>query len=220
MLGIDRLKRGFLSLWLQQKCCLCDRLGSEVLCSPCAQQLKRSQIANPVRFWQGDLPVFPWGRYDSDLRRAIAQLKYRDRAQLGLTLGIWLGERWQTTFSQDLVPMVAIPVPLAAEKLQQRGYNQAELIARGFVRLSGIPLETRSLIRTRNTVAQYGLDARARSQNLKDAFAIQGNWRHRQRSVLLIDDIYTTGATARAITETLKRSGIPVAGIATIAIAK
>jgi predicted amidophosphoribosyltransferase len=107
------------------------------------------------------------------------------------------------------------------EKQQQRGFNQAELIATAFCRQTGLP-QVKGLNRRRNTAPQFGLSAIDRAANLANAFEIGAffsgkNPLKSRPTVLLLDDIYTTGATAQAAAQTLRRHQISVYGILAIA---
>jgi predicted amidophosphoribosyltransferase len=105
------------------------------------------------------------------------------------------------------------------DKQKQRGFNQAELLAEAFCETARLPLQRRGLKRVRTTVAQFGLAVADREQNLAGAFELDRPFEHRypNRSVLLIDDIYTTGATARSAAQTFQDHQIKVYGLAAIA---
>lgn len=111
-------------------------------------------------------------------------------------------------------PWVLIPVPLHFTRERERGFNQAELLARGLrqrlrkARLPGLPqLEVGCLRRRRATPPQSGLDHRARMENVRRAFEVCRSEGIRGRSVILVDDVMTTGATASACARALKRAG-------------
>lgn len=102
-----------------------------------------------------------------------------------------------------------LPVPLAAERLRERGYNQAWELARRAARQLGLRADARLLLRTRHTGHQLGLDESARHANLRDAFVVEPLRRHevRGRRVAVVDDVMTTGATAQELALTLKQAG-------------
>ena len=136
----------------------------------------------------------------------------------------WLNHVPQRSLSSSTATAepVVVPIPLHADKLQQRGYNQAELLAQSFCDRTGLPLLRQGLIRVRATEAQFGLSQVARAQNLAAAFDLNPSvWRsQRQRSVLLLDDIYTTGSTVQSAAQTLRSHGIKVCGVVAIAQAQ
>jgi ComF family protein len=214
-------------LWLESPCPLCQRstgqhFTEQVLCLDCQRQLQRLQLPDSEQTWQPPLPVFAWGAYAGSLKRALTVLKYNHQPQLAQPLGDWLAQRWLTFSGREPFAkkqsLVVVPIPLHAEKQRQRGYNQAELLAQAFCRRTGLALNADGLIRQRATAAQFGLSASERTENLTDAFEIgTGLLNGRASTVLLLDDIYTTGATARTAAATLRRQQISVYGIVTIA---
>lgn len=221
--GIEKLKNGLFSLFLKSNCPLCDRPAVVELCEYCQRQLLRCQLKNSSNFWQGQLPVFVWGTYDGVLKRAIAALKYDNQPQLAHLLGHYLGKAWlKSPAATGGQKLTVVPIPLHLTKLQQRGYNQAELIGQSFCEIAGYKQHPLGLERIRATEAQFGLSVQEREQNLADAFVV-GKRFHRQLStspVLLVDDIYTSGATVCSAAETLRRQGIQVYGVVAIATSR
>jgi predicted amidophosphoribosyltransferase len=106
--------------------------------------------------------------------------------------------------------------------LQKRGFNQAELIAQSFCEITGYKKQQQGLERVRATEAQFSLSVSQREQNLADAFVVgKSLLQHPSASpVLLVDDIYTTGATVRSAAQSLRLQGIQVYGVIAIATSK
>ncbi|HEY9612873.1 ComF family protein [Allocoleopsis sp.] len=220
---IERFKNGLLALFLKSNCPLCDRPAEGECCAACQRQLQRCQLAKPDNFWTGEVPVFIWGNYSGVLKRAIAALKYDNQQHLARPLGHWLAQAWlKSSIATPVKKLTVVPIPLHPLKLKKRGYNQAELIAQNFCDFTGYKHQPLGLERIRETEAQFGLSAQAREQNLADAFRISKSFgKHLPNSpVLLIDDIYTTGATVRAAAQILQKQGIQVYGVAAIATSK
>lgn len=211
----------FLSLFLKDRCPLCDRPAENVVCRDCDRQLKKCQFPNPKTHWQNPLPLFVWGRYDGALKRAIATMKFNNNPQLGAWFGQQLGEKWRRTFPQN-AKLVVVPIPLHREKRQQRGFNQAELISRQFAQVTGLRHDTTSFVRTKSTKPLFELSLGERQQEIKSAFSLSADGRKKlgDRPILLIDDIYTSGTTAREAQATLQKYGLKVHGIAVIASPK
>ena len=119
--------------------------------------------------------------------------------------------------------ITVIPVPLHASKLRQRGFNQSELIANESLRhLSKYPdakfaMEIAAMKRRRDTPSQVGMTREARAENLRGAFAITSRALVRDKQVLLIDDVLTTGATVSECTRVLRRAGAQRVWVATVA---
>lgn len=212
------LFKNLLNLFLQSPCPLCQSLTTTELCLSCERQLKQSQFAKPAQFWQAQPAVFAWGAYQGRLKQAIAHLKYDNQPEIADSLGQWLAEAWleaQIGFSK----LTVVPIPLHPAKQQQRGYNQAELIAQSFCRLTGYPLQVYGLERQRSTEALFGLSLAQREQSLSEAFSLGKDFQRCQPKspVLLVDDIYTTGSTVRSAMQTLHRHRIGVSGVAAVA---
>ncbi|MBD2449982.1 ComF family protein [Nostoc sp. FACHB-152] len=213
--------QGFLNLFLQSHCPLCQRSTSTALCEYCTRQLKNCGQKNPCASWRGEIPVFGWSVYSGTIKRAIAVMKYENQPQIGQILGEWLGESWLINSPHRHTQPIVIPIPLHPQKQKQRGYNQAALIAQGFCQTTGLKLQPNGLSRVRETKAQFGLSMTERQKNLAEAFTVGQKFRshHPDVPVLLIDDIYTTGATTKSAVQTFRQSGIAVLGLAAVAIA-
>lgn len=100
-----------------------------------------------------------------------------------------------------------IPVPLHKKKLRKRGYNQMELIGRKVSEKTGIPLETKSLIKIKDTLPQRGLSGKERTQNVKDSFSVINPVNIERKRILLIDDVMTTGSTINECAKILVEEG-------------
>lgn len=100
-----------------------------------------------------------------------------------------------------------VPVPLHAKKLRRRGYNQSELLARAFARETGLPCDCACLLRRRDTPSQTRLNRAGRLANMTDAFACVSPERIKGKTVLLVDDVATTGATLEGCAQALKAAG-------------
>ena len=219
-----------LNLFLYSTCPLCGRSAAQDFCQDCQQQIQHCRLTNPTQFWRGRSPVFSWGLYEGALKRAITALKYNNQPQLAHPLGQWLAQAWlasrqarRATVPTAAFPkLIVIPIPLHQTRQQQRGYNQAALLAREFCDFTGLPLRCYGLERTRQTQAQFSLSITDREQNLAQAFCLGNDFlqTHPAYPVLLLDDIYTTGATARAATQALQQSGIEVYGLVTVALTR
>ncbi|WP_197064815.1 ComF family protein [Leptolyngbya sp. KIOST-1] len=213
-------KQQLLSLFLASPCPLCQRSTPAVLCPSCDRQVRQCQTTIPCDRRWNDLTILNWGHYEGSLRQAIGSLKYSGQREIARVLGAALGQTWRDHQPTPRPHSVAIvPIPLHPAKLQQRGFNQADLLAQGFCRTTRLPLYSHGLRRIRATQAQHSLNRTARHQNLAQAFAVDPAQigALRNTTVWLLDDIFTTGATAQAAAQTLRNSGIAVAGICTVA---
>jgi ComF family protein len=110
-----------------------------------------------------------------------------------------------------------VPVPLHPRRLAQRGFNQSELLAAAIGRRIGVSLHARALVRRTDTPPQTGLSAVARRRNVAGAFAVRERGRIHGRTVVLVDDVFTTGATARACASALRQAGASAVHLLTVA---
>lgn len=141
--------------------------------------------------------------FTGPLRNAIHGLKYRQGFALAAPLGALMVSAWpRWAMAADVV----VPIPLHADRQRERGYNQAELLARRFATAVKLPMNHLALIRQRHTRPQADLDGLARLTNMQQAFVADSTHVRRQR-VLLVDDVCTTGATLNAAAEALLAAG-------------
>jgi ComF family protein len=158
------------------------------------------------------------GLHVSPLREAIHLLKYEQRPELAPLLGRYLVAAFIRPDWDELRARVnaVVPVPLHAERRRERGYNQAELLAAELCRRMELPLRPELLTRVRFTQSQVGLSAEARHANVEDAFAAAPGCQ--DMHILLIDDVYTTGATLRACAEAASAAGAASVSALTLAL--
>jgi ComF family protein len=154
--------------------------------------------------------------YGDVARRLVHQLKYYDRPHMAQVMA-----RTMRRAAHVLIPdiHVIIPVPLYRFRLWQRRFNQAALLGENLSKLTGVPHDPLVLERTKPTKSQVGLSAAQRLENVRGAFRVPDHMRHviAKRSVLLVDDVYTSGATAKAATRALLRAGAEAVDVLTFA---
>lgn len=138
----------------------------------------------------------------------LHRFKFENRRGLARPLGRWLGRliAEQTCWEPDLV----VPVPLHRQRLAERGYNQAFLLARFAARALHIPLLS-LLVKPKPALPQSSLSFRRRKENIRGAFAYRGTPQPGRRA-LLVDDIYSTGATMQEAAKVLTEQGLIVFG--------
>ncbi|MBK3466761.1 ComF family protein [Pseudomonas sp. MF6776] len=149
----------------------------------------------------------PW-RYDFPVDSLITRFKHNAKWPFGHLLADVLSQYLQHRFDKDLPrPDALLPVPLAAKRLRQRGFNQAAMLARWLSRQLDLPCEENVVHRIQDTSAQQDLDAKARKRNLRNAFALTSDANVKGRHLALVDDVLTTGATAQALARLLMNAG-------------
>lgn len=193
--------------------------GLEMLCFKCGALL--GDLAPPEPFTCpkcGDLAfdsAASLGVYGGALSAAVIELKktpFLDRRVCNLLAESEALRR--VSFNSDLI----IPVPLSKIRRAERGFNQAEVIANEIGRITGIAVDSLSLVRTRHTpMHRIGMDSRARQIASLKSFAVKRDQLLRGRRVLLVDDVLTSGATASACAAALKKSGSGEVNVFTIA---
>ncbi|BBH48445.1 amidophosphoribosyltransferase [Pseudomonas sp. KU43P] len=184
--------------WLDEYCLRC-ALPLPMAGLTCGQCSRRAPAFEQViALWHYGFPV----------DTLISRFKHRRQWPLGRLMGELLGHGLRHRYAEGLaVPDLLLPVPLARRRLRERGFNQAGMLARWLASQLGVPCDERLLLRTRDTPAQQGLDAKARRRNLRRAFTLQRPGMVEGKHVALIDDVLTTGTTAQAIAQLLRKGG-------------
>jgi ComF family protein len=161
-----------------------------------------------------------YGEYDGALRELIHLLKYEGVRPAASVLGRMLGEvisELSPRFGPE--PPLVVPVPLHGSKLRGRGFNQSEVVARAAVKAAGLrsQVNTTALERIKDTGSQTGLTRAQRQQNMHGAFAVIHPAEVAGRDILLVDDVFTTGATVSECARVLKKAGAARVFVATVA---
>ncbi len=156
------------------------------------------------------------GLYHGILRQIIHTMKYRPVYGLTRPLAQLLEYQFEGCWA-DVFPDVLVPVPLHRCRLRQREFDQALALARYLSERIRVPYEAETLIRQRDTQSQVGLNFTERDQNVLDAFDVQHPQSIQGKTVLLIDDVYTTGATVKECARVLRRAGAEWVGVYTLA---
>jgi len=149
--------------------------------------------------------------YDEAMKHSIANFKYHSKKEYAK---FYIQEvvRLYSEKIRILAPDVIVPVPIHRSKYQERGYNQADLLAKGIGRELGIPVISHLLLRNKKTLPQKKLSDKERLRNLSEAFQFNEkavcSYQGEIARVLLVDDIYTTGATIEACSMVLRVAGI------------
>jgi ComF family protein len=156
--------------------------------------------------------------YGGAVATAVTRFKYERRAELARPLAHLL-MRATRAIAHD-APDVVVPVPLHPSRLAERGFNQSSLIARPIAAQLGARFSPLALARTRDTPRQAELDRAARAHNVDGAFRVRRERDVRDRRVLLVDDVVTTGATLAACTRALHEAGARDVRVAVVARAE
>ena len=211
----SKLEDGILDLiYPRQLYCLCcgkmiDKRRTYSICRECFDQINWENS----KVMQGDnFDLVGCTRYGDKTRKLIFALKYNGNRLAGHIMGRLMAERLTSLEKlgevKDINRYIIVPVPLAPNREAKRGFNQSLIMAEEVKRLLKIPVWD-ALYRRENTKALRGLSPAERFRVMKGAIAVKGGYRKKLQGqdVILIDDIYTTGATAKANTEVLREVG-------------
>ena len=124
----------------------------------------------------------------------LRHLKYLSRPAVGISLGRLLARRLIGTGFFDTISLI-VPVPLSAERMKTRGYNQAERIATGIAEVTDLPVDTTCIVRIADNKTQTSLSRQERINNVKDIFHVKYPEQYEGKHLLLVDDVVTTGST-------------------------
>lgn len=155
--------------------------------------------------------------YEGAIKTLIYKLKYSKGKYLAPYLSLFLLDEFA---KQDWNVDVVIPVPLFASREKKRGFNQATLLSSQFTNMLNLPIDTQTLIRIKNTPTQTKLTKQERKINLTKAFKVTNKQNVKNKNILLIDDVFTTGATIEECSEVLKKAGAKNIYILTLAHVK
>ncbi len=188
----------------EEKCCkLCgSKLKSSNLCLNCKSHKREFDIARSV------------ASYEGDVAKIVVNFKYNNKPYFSRTLGALLAKRfeelnWKVDF--------AIFVPVTKRRMKTRGYNQAQLLANELSKRTKIPVLDNVLIKKKDTQQQAGLGFKDRQENIKKTFAVLDKDKLNGKTVVLVDDVFTTGATSNACAKCLKDAGVKMVYVLTFA---
>lgn len=199
-------------------CGFCNKINKNWICKNCNKKINSLIRANKIiyknKYFEELIYLFD---YNGIIRDKILDYKFNDKSYL------------YKTFSKIIIKNekicgiiqkydIIIPVPMNRKKLKLRGYNQVELIAKELVNSGvSIKLDTKSLIKQKNTIPQSTLSKIERKSNLIGAYKIDNNKNIIGKNILLFDDIFTTGSTVNECSRILKKNGAKKIGVLAIA---
>jgi ComF family protein len=196
-------------------CSICGRpfpgaAGEDHPCGPC---VKRAPHFAGARAWA----CYPREEAEPQpLRRVIQKLKYGGKVSLGKPLGRLMAHGCGEFLGACAAELI-VPVPLHPKRLRWRGFNQSVLLARQVSHAYGTPMDPFLLVRRRETPPQTQLSEQERRRNVRGAFAVEAGKPVKNRTVLLVDDVYTSGATVNECSRALRRAGAKEVYVLTLA---
>jgi len=156
------------------------------------------------------------GAHEGSLQEAIHRWKYEGKTYLTPFFAIWMAEGLNRYWEPDSFDLL-IPVPLHRQRLRERGFNQVLLLVKEISFRTGIPYRKTILQKKKPTIPQVTLSGLEREKGLRGAFHVIGKEELAGKSVLLVDDVYTTGATVNECSKVLRRGGAKRVDVLTLA---
>jgi ComF family protein len=177
------------------------------ICDKCAAALKLN--TKPMTFANTDevqyfTHAFAPFKYGEGVKNLVMELKYNANSFAAAALAPYMAAVWLKNGGHT--DAILIPVPLSRERFRQREYNQAALLAHEISQYVKMPVDENVLIRTKATEIQKNKDIKERTENLRDAFAVTNKDAVKGKKFVIIDDVFTTGATVNECAKTLKKA--------------
>ncbi|MCL2592507.1 MAG: ComF family protein [Defluviitaleaceae bacterium] len=190
-----------------QKCISClEIIEHGHFCEKCEKNIKTVDVNEPIAIFDYE-----------DVKHIIHRFKFDRKAWVGKVLGDIMAEFLKEKHGEllDKADLI-IPVPLHLKKLKNRGFNQSEIIALEIGRILGLVVDKNALIRVRDDLAQSLVERDKRDKNVEGAFSVIKDISG--KNILLVDDVYTTGSTAKSIQKELEKAGASRVNVITLAI--
>ena len=207
-----RFLNTILDIMFPTKCMVCGKTGAD-LCLPCLSKAPAAERESAE--W-----IFPIYDYrHPTIKKSLWLLKYNGKKRLANIFAEVIYEKIQEELSElsvmeNFIEPVLIPIPLSPKRYRERGFNQAELICREIIKINNIrhgvyiKLENNILIKPKDTEHQAHIkDRRERMKNMAGTFTVKNNELIKNKNIILIDDILTTGATLTEAKKVLKQAG-------------
>lgn len=202
------MKMFLLSLldWIyKKKCYFCGRSGESVkMCSKCFDELEFLPVQVNRKF--NDVNIYCAGVYSKNLQKMIRGLKYHKQKDLAYYQAKFMWQYWKHLGLEESFQVV--PVPVFPKRKKKRKYNHMELVAEEFAKLSGYEVNFELIKRIKDTRPQYKLNKAQRLMNLSNAFEVDKTKLIKNKQVLIIDDICTTGSTFEEMIKEFNNVGI------------
>ena len=206
-----------------QVCSICGKVNTKSLCNKCKVKLKK-EFSFKTDDYDKDIKKnftkhYYFFKYENLIRTQILSLKFHEKTYICKTISYFLKNN-QKSFENLKKYDIIIIVPISKNRQKERGYNQSELIARGISNIINVKIIPNVLFKIKNTVPQSSLNKKQREENAKGAYKLIDYQKIKNKKILLVDDIYTTGNTVNECAKTLVQKGINRNQIGVLTIAK
>jgi len=206
-----------------RKCEMCETISERYICDKCKSKLEKTELylnriddysKDNTKYFDEHAYIF---EYNSIIREKIIEYKFKNKPYLGKMFSEFFvkNEKMCGFFEKyDII----IPVPMTNKKIKERGYNQTEIIAKIISQnITNITMQKNVLIKYKNNKVQSQLNKEQRQQNVQNVYELNNEEIIKNKNILILDDIYTTGATCNECVKTLKNAQPKKIGIITIA---
>ena len=200
-------------------CAFCGKIDENFLCEKCNKKFEKLTNVHIKKYKNKTYAEHIYMFKYTDIRREILEYKFDDKAYYYKAISqVFLKNKkiCEILKTYDII----IPVPIHNKRRQERGYNQSELIARAISKTLGIPIVKNVLVKIKNTVPQSSLNKVQRAENANGVYSAKNHTKLRNKKILLIDDIYTTGSTLNECANALIQKGIKREQIGVLTLAK
>ncbi|MEA3328186.1 MAG: ComF family protein [Candidatus Omnitrophota bacterium] len=219
MFSAELAFKGLANLIYPLYCQVCksklDPANTRYLCENCWSKIKKSRAVPASGHNYFFHSLWSIGRYQGVLKDCIRLFKYNKKSFMAKPLGELMNNFIAGHLDRRAIGLI-VPVPLHSSKLRERGFNQSLELAVQISKRSSLPLSSSSLYRKRPTISQTELSKQERLINVKAAFAVK-NSLVLKKQVLLVDDVFTSGATANECSKTLLEAGACAVSVLTLA---
>lgn len=199
-------------------CIICNKINNEYICKKCKIKLEKDNKhinCDKIKdkFFIEHIYLF---KYDGIIRKQILNYKFNEKSYI-YRLFIDFLKNNENIYCKIQKYDIIMSVPISKKRLKERGYNQSSLFAREVAKILNKEYQGSNLIKIKDNLAQSTLNKEKREQNVKDAYILKNVDCIKNKKIMLIDDIYTTGNTLNECSRMLKQAGVHEVGVFTIA---
>ena len=204
-------------------CGICGKVNTKALCNKCEVKIKK-EFKFKTDNYESDIDKnfiehHYFFKYENLIRNQIISLKFHEKPYIYQTITYFL-KKMQKSFENLKKYDIIITVPLSMQRKKERGYNQSLLVAKEISKIIEVPIKSKILYKTKNTIPQSSLNKEEREKNAKGVYKVTNIKKIQNKKILLIDDIYTTGNTVNECAYMFIQKGIQRENIGVLTIAK
>lgn len=204
---ILKIQEEILNLIYPQTCGICGKIDPNSLCKRCEINLKSQLNINIIeevedKYFDELICIF---KYEGQIRKLILDYKFNEKSYIYMTF-VKLLLKDKKIFENIKNYDTIIPVPISKKRQKERGYNQSELIAKEIAKKIKLEYRNNCLIKTKNIIEQSKLNKEDREKNIQGVYRLENGQSLKNKKILLIDDIYTTGSTVNECSKIIRKA--------------